>query len=388
MVPTPRFRGPFLRAGRLRRRTGAAIGAPAVILFAAALPAPFAAVASPHAQVAPEASNSDAALRAVLREYADRRGIVRDTPAEQHALAQWCRENGLEHESRTHLRRAVELDPDYAPAWIELGYVRVGEHWVAGRADDSGPPRREADPAKLAAAAQTQWYIRIRAIRLNMLESSIARSVAEGRERILQITDPLAIVPLSDVLSRGNLACREALVEALRQFPEGEATMNLGVLCITDPDAGVRRCATSELLRRGDPRVVAQLRKALNSRDDGIVRRAAEAAAVLRPPALVPDLIRELTAERRRLVEVPVSRLYPDWQALYGPQQVAGVIGPRPPQIGVAVPGSFVQIENEWRIRDVTVFRTEVLEALKAITGQNFGFSQPAWRRWHEENPR
>jgi hypothetical protein len=36
-------------------------------------------------------------------------------------------------------------------------------------------------------------------------------------------------------------------------------------------------------------------------------------------------------------------------------------------------------------MRDVTVFRTEVLEALRTITGQDFGFEHAAWRRWYEE---
>jgi hypothetical protein len=27
-----------------------------------------------------------------------------------------------------------------------------------------------------------------------------------------------------------------------------------------------------------------------------------------------------------------------------------------------------------------------VLEALKQITGQNFGFEREQWRRWYEEN--
>jgi hypothetical protein len=44
-----------------------------------------------------------------------------------------------------------------------------------------------------------------------------------------------------------------------------------------------------------------------------------------------------------------------------------------------------VFVNREYQLRSVTVFRTEVMEALKRITGQNFGFDAVAWRRWYEE---
>ena len=44
------------------------------------------------------------------------------------------------------------------------------------------------------------------------------------------------------------------------------------------------------------------------------------------------------------------------------------------------------KIEVEQRMINVTVFRTEVLEALKRLTGQNFGFEHEQWRLWYEEN--
>ena len=36
--------------------------------------------------------------------------------------------------------------------------------------------------------------------------------------------------------------------------------------------------------------------------------------------------------------------------------------------------------------QDVTMYRTEVLEALVAITGVNHGFDAAKWRRWYEEH--
>ena len=41
------------------------------------------------------------------------------------------------------------------------------------------------------------------------------------------------------------------------------------------------------------------------------------------------------------------------------------------------------QVINEWRYRMVTVFRTEVLEALRRMSGENFGFDRGEWQNWY-----
>jgi hypothetical protein len=45
-----------------------------------------------------------------------------------------------------------------------------------------------------------------------------------------------------------------------------------------------------------------------------------------------------------------------------------------------------LQGNSGWRW--VTVFRTDVLEALRRITGQNFGFEQDQWREWYANSRR
>ena len=59
----------------------------------------------------------------------------------------------------------------------------------------------------------------------------------------------------------------------------------------------------------------------------------------------------------------------------YQPQFI-GVIGPAYPM------GSLSYYEDQI----VSVHRTEVQEALIAITGQNFGFDEAAWRQWDRRN--
>jgi hypothetical protein len=337
-------------------------------------------------------------------EYDRRAREAADIAEDQTALALWCDEQGLKAERRKHLLRAIELDPDYAPARRALGYVRVGALWVDGRrvvgrapesqkAEDAGP----ANPEQLARAIQGQWFLRIRAIKQSLLGGTTAQVVQEGRARILEIKDPLAILPLSEVLSEGDFDCRALLVEALSKFPEDEATLNLAVLGLVDPEAGIRRQAIAELARRKDPRVTTQYRDALRRGSDVILARAAIGLGQLGVSAAVPDLIDALTAGRNKWVEVPVERCLLGWPLVFSASTIvhlgAEMTAIHPPQVGVRwglYNGGLVVGDTGWRpswqFRYVTVYRTEVLEALKQLTGQNFGFERKQWRRWYQEN--
>lgn len=337
-----------------------------------------------------------------FEEYDRRVRATADTADEQTELAAWCDEQGLRAERRRHLRRAVELDPDHAAARRALGYVRVGALWVDGRrvaeaggeaAADNGD--EAVEPEKLARAIQAEWSQRIRAIKHSLLDSSLARLVDEGRVRIREIRDPLAILPLAQVLGLGDRDSRLLLVEMLSRFPEDEATLNLGVLGLVDDDEDIRARAVAALAPRKDPRIVAQYRAALRSGSDVILARAATGLAQLQAPEAVPDLIALLTAQRERWVEVPLRQYMRTWPQTFVTMTTVhlssggGLVVHRP-EVGVY--RDFVlwnePVRNEWQFREVTVYRTEVLEALKRLTGQNFGFEGEAWRRWYEESPR
>ncbi|MEP0845601.1 MAG: HEAT repeat domain-containing protein [Phycisphaerae bacterium] len=330
-------------------------------------------------------------------EYDRRREQTPDSPEGQYSLAQWCDSVGMRAEKRKHLLRVIELDPEHAGARGALGYVRINGLWVDGRAAEksaasqpvaSEPASAPADPAKLIAQVQNDWTRRIRAIRMNMLDTGSPRIAADGRKRILEIHDPLAILPLTRVLSDGGRYSRETLVLALSQFPQDEATLNLAAMALADPDEQIRRAVLSELLRRNDPRVIPQFREALLTDSDKLIRRAAIALGKLNAEAAVLDLVEVLTTQRRKVVEVPASVYFDACAQKYqsgSSISLGGFSNVRyRPSIGVAFnPGAFAATTLEER--DVTVFRTEVLEALRAITGKDFGFDAEAWRRWYEE---
>ena len=62
--------------------------------------------------------------------YDQTRDNYADTVEGQWKLAEWCRENRLPKQRKTHLERVVELDPEHAAARHALGYSHIQGRWV------------------------------------------------------------------------------------------------------------------------------------------------------------------------------------------------------------------------------------------------------------------
>lgn len=317
----------------------------------------------------------------VFDEYDSRRAQAPDTAMGQTELALWCRDQELHAEEQAHLERALALDPNHEPARRAAGFVRVGGIWVeartAQRAPEPATKPAETEADKELRARVTTWYVRLRAIRTQLLESSRGEQRERGRERILAIDDALAIDPMADLLGRGKLYARQVLLEALRQFPQAQATKNIAALALVEPDRDLREAAVAELKRRPDPRVVAQFRKALRQDNDRVLRNAAYALGELRARDAIGDLTRALTLRRTGLVEMPIQDYFvlwnDDWQGGYGPvEQRAG-------EVRLLWP---LEVTSEWVQQPLVQLRTEVREALVKLTGQDFGFDNDAWQRW------
>lgn len=332
----------------------------------------------------------------VFDRYDEKVKQAADTADAQSTMGIWCKDNGLRNEAKKHLGRAIELQPDHPAARAALGYELVDGKWIEQPATQpaSRPAARRSEPEdndqKLISQTQIRWSRQIRAIRSQYLEATDANLIAEGRKRIAAIRDPLAILPMVQILSEGNFNCRETLIETLKRFGEDESTLNLAALALLESDDRLRESVIGELVRRRDVRVDSQFRKALSTDNDEIIKRAAAALGALRSWPAIPELIERLTAQRRKSVEVPVPAYFGSMADEFGPRgtiSLGGNVKYRP-VVGVGTASVFVRLETVMQKRDVTVFRTEVQQALVAITGENFGFEADEWRRWYQENKR
>lgn len=328
------------------------------------------------------------------------RGRFPQTAQGRYDFALWCRENGFVGEMRAALRACVELDPEFEPARRELGHVRDGNRWVE-RPRPSPPklsPQDQArkDEEEAVRREITRWVTRIRGIRSNKLDRTGRDESSElfqaGRRQLLQITDVLAIPAIASVLSGGGEPTRRLMVEVLAKFPQDEATLNLVAIALLDPSPDVRRRAGEALRPRKDERVVAELRAALGSEEETLLRNAAVALGLIGAIEAVPDLLPLL--EVSGFADVVITRpnlITGLWQCFCGPSVVlvGGVpLFYYPPAIAVLTPGTVVGAYWTTEIQRMALYRTEVQEALITITGQNFGFDIAAWERWWQQQPR
>ena len=330
--------------------------------------------------------------------YEKKKSVTGNTADEQFQLAQWCVKNGLPNESKVHLENVIKLDPNHDGARRLLGYFRDGDQWVKSKSsrapsDEEKQARRKAQQAeKLISNAIAEYTVKVKAIyRGRLSEKNSAGDFAEGREKILEMKDPLAIPAITSVLSTGNVPSRKLMVESLARFNVDESTMNLIVVGLLDPSREVRNLAGQALAKRKDERIVTELRNALRSEEEPILRNAATLLGLLKARSAVNDLIAVLSTEA--IAPVRISR----WVSLdaiydvYGVGQEYSIGGDsvlyRPSGIGALGPGTIVGTLTDYEMHIVRINRTEVQEALIAITGQNLGFDAGAWLAWSRANP-
>ncbi len=339
--------------------------------------------------------------------YEKKRKKVAQTIEAQIKLAKWCRKRRLNAEAQYHYGVVIQLDPDHAEARRKLGFERKGGKWVRRKSDrqanreDMDARRKEREEKRTVHKLIAQWHVRVQGLYRGRLakgdgagakkgrRGKLARKFEDGREKILAIDDPFALPALTKILSAGNEPSRILLVEVLSQFEQDEATMNLIVLTVLDPSSLIRKLAALELLRRDDPRSVRNLRDALHSSDEDILRNAATALGILKARSAADDLISVLSRVERRRVLVSRPTFLRVIYTTYGcccryPHGRRYVIY-NPEGIGVMTDGTMVGTRSRFEMRTVSVCRTEVQEALIAMTGQNFGFDREKWRLWFLE---
>jgi len=328
------------------------------------------------------------------QEYTDRLIAMDDSAASHVALAKWCAAHNLADRARVHWQEALVRDPDSAEARAALGFVRRKGEWVRPEQVPTPPaaPGPQDPPfleRRKAAAEEVLKVMR------TLLLPSDPDKWTQGAVRILMIRDEAAAGPIAQILGASGVEHRTLACRALAGIPGDEATSYLLGFLLADESREVHDAALAALKDRLDDRVVDQLIYALARGRPETMQRAAHALGVLGVREAVPALIANLRiVEYRTVLEREIQ--YPP-PILGGIAFVAGV---RPvvgghvvaydPIIGYITPGG-IRIPQYEQPQEVLVPKIQrnlvdvpvVRDALKAITDQDFGFDQAAWRRWY-----
>jgi len=340
--------------------------------------------------LAAAAAQDDFALQ---KAYNDRLIAMDDSAAAHVELAKWCEQQGLADRALVHWQEALFRDPTSAEAKHALGL----DSPVAAKAAEPtlAPPQ---DPAFFE--RQRAYTDQIRQIAWRYLVPTNEQAWAEGRNRILSMTDPAAVEPLSRILSTGPVEHRLLEAEALAGIPGDEARQALVRMILTEESKSAFLAAIERLRSRADGDRVGPLLAALDAPTEAR-RRAAYALGELRAESAIPALIAHLRAPEARTVTV-TERVEP--MGMFSGTIIPYVADVHPIVSGNAVAfdpvigyiGSGVGIGSTAGPQEVTVEKTKiklveqpaVLEALKKITGQDFGYNLFQWRQWQYQAER
>jgi hypothetical protein len=304
-------------------------------------------------------------------EYERRWPTCPDTVEAQWELAMWCRDRTLNAERDRHLRRILELDPNHAEARRLLGffsddgewktreermradgYVLYGGRWMLPQAV------RLLEQERKIKAAQGEWKQKI-----SRWQSWLGGNRQElARENLQQVNDPFAVDALVEALKTERRPwVRLLFVEALARIGTARAEQALAYWALADSAEEVRMTCLDHLKKRHSPAVVDYFVGKLRSADNVEVNRAAVALRQLGDSSAIGPLIEALVTTHK----VKISS--------GNPGQISMSFGTG--GTGMSVGGGPVVVTQAMQNR-------EVLDALVALSGVNYGFDQARWRAW------
>ena len=233
--------------------------------------------------------------------------------------------------------------------------------------------------------------------RINLLVHAIDLGGEASRKRALSelaaIKDPDAIDPLSSVAEADNEAVRKGVIDALTNIGTIEAADVLARLALTDPQADLRSLAVAGIKKAQPDAAANYFTQAIRAyrfkipqtKDEldfkrRVLSRASAALGQIGDKRAVPTLIPVLVVD----MGVSVTTVKP--ANVRGPSTTSvQEIGPDGRPTGRTITGR--TIENSvggttTQTEPVTFVNEEALNALRKITGKDFGMDPKKWGDW------
>jgi hypothetical protein len=307
--------------------------------------------------------------------------------AEGHwIMADWCRQNGLTVQRDFHLEETIARDPNHANARHALGYGNVDGRWV--KADDyrisqgevryQGAWRLPQEVAldqrqREAELAQKEWRSK-----LKMWRSWFGKKRSEeGIANIKAIRDPLAAMALGELLEDEQLRQMKLIyIEVLGKLPYSAGGSALIKRSLDDDDDTVRDNCLEQLAEcspvhavKAFVSVLQQATKATDPKSNVTINRAGVGLTRMNDESAVRSLIEALTTKHKIVI---------------GSGSSSGGMG-----IGAnfsnAGPGG-LSMGGKPQVIERDVSNPGVLEALRALTGEDYRYDKDAWKKWYAES--
>jgi hypothetical protein len=259
------------------------------------------------------------------------------------------------------------------------------------------PPAAPTEPtvAQRRAAIERE----VRDIVTRFLGSADPAKQEEGRQRLLQIHDPAAAEPIIRLVGVGDPNSRQLACEALGQVPGDEAAKFLAKSVLADESEPVRSMALKSIKARTDHLALPYLVNGLNSQGPAYLR-AALALAEVGDLQSALAMLGVLRRQEQQMVDVVTTTQ--SQPSMFSGTVMAYVAGAHAvvsggvvavvPEIGTIGGGTgfgsgstapTTQVVKKPVL--VMVEQPIILDALKKITGQDFGFNTYQWRNWIQD---
>lgn len=326
--------------------------------------------------------------RANEAEYERIRPTYADTAAAQWELAQWCREHKLSAQREVHLRRIIELDPNHAEAHRGLGHSQVDGRWTSredamiqrGYVKYKGqwklPQEIELIEGKRKLeGSQQEWFQKLKRWR-GWIGSDREE---EACQNIRSIDDPVAVKALAIALRDDEAPpARLLYIEALAKIDTPEAAQAMAIASLSDPVPEVRLTCLDHLQKKRRPEVIVYYVGKLTAKKstNDMINMAGLALGRMKDPSAVGPLIEALVTTHKFKVVKPG-----------GDGATSSTFGTGPGGSGAPGGGGMSAGGGPTYVSQ-TFPNQAVLDALVAITGQNFNFDKQAWKFWYAAQKR
>jgi hypothetical protein len=186
-----------------------------------------------------EPASTDAAA---LAEYNARRANMPDTADAHWKLALWCEQKRLKAEATVELLAVTRLDPRREAAWKKLGYEKQNGRWMS--AEELTAARAEAEAQR---KADGHWRPLLQKWKAWLGQDSRR---AEAEAALAGVNDPRAVPAIWRVFALGDPADQERAIDMLGHLEGDRPSRALAGLAIYGKNEVVRRAAIATLMRR------------------------------------------------------------------------------------------------------------------------------------------
>lgn len=341
-----------------------------------------------------------------LEEYITRSREIPHTIEAHQQLADWCVSRQLKAQRMEQLELLLELDPENEITHRSLGHTKHEGEWTTreefmtrrGYVLHAGKwvTRVERDLLEKTSAdreAEQKWYPRVKQW-VGWLGDRDVRRVQEALKELRALSDPDAAAALANFMSEHqNPDYRLLFVEVAGRLPGLKPIKPLTRNMLYDGHPAVFQAALAVIDEDQRVEVVRYCLPGLKDKSNDVVRRAAIVLGKFGDDRLIPELIDALVTTHRYKTQVPdTSQDVSFGTTSNGSATLLPPGGVSPSQIdmlsrmGQLPFGYTMNDTSPRRMRTVVVKtnmrNTEVLEALKALTKQDFGYDQRDWQRW------